>query len=542
MRSVLIALLAFAVAVHAQAQTSGAGPSINYTATGGTVSAGTLQTLESGATRQIAGAVASPGEQLAAGLDADFAALLQRPFTPGDVIVTDKVAADLGAGAAAEMAVARQIAWKGVARGAARALPYVGQAYLAYQLFTAARCYFNPHDPNNVDCDSGQSSTAGHCFTWYYGRGDGTHSQGCDSSASAAAADIAKQFDAENTSSDANGTSTQTTSVGSCTSNTSSWLCAATYRRVYDVKNCDAAGGATCHFDSGANSYSFNGNVQASQVCPAFTDALNPANSGAEGASPGPDGKCPTGRYNSMAPDDAADQVAAAAGDSWKAKAAQLVAEALGQHVNFAPQPNAAPSPLAVSPGDAASPAPVPLAGPQTVVGPQTTTTTTPPGGSPTTTTNSTQYNITYNNNTYNYTTSTTTASPGGTTTTTGAPPDIKTCGLPGTPACKIDESGTPTYVPPTDPFTPQVAKDASDTASTTASVVGPDWGFIGAPPLASCEAIEFPTEPVTGRSLGSTNKPCEVVDDVRGAMAYIWAIMAAWMCFGFIRQTVNGG
>lgn len=95
------------------------------------------------------------------------------------------------------------------------------------------------------------------------------------------------------------------------------------------------------------------------------------------------------------------------------------------------------------------------------------TTTVAPPGTSVTepatrTTTSQTTHNITYNQNTAtttNTTTSTTnitnnitnqTSNEGDPVTETEEKPEIEVCGLPGTPACKIDETGTPEAKPDT--------------------------------------------------------------------------------------------
>ena len=80
--------------------------------------------------------------------------------------------------------------------------------------------------------------------------------------------------------------------------------------------------------------------------------------------------------------------------------------------------------------------------GPSSVTG-QPTTTQTPQG----TTTSTPEYTIIYNGPTITWNTTITTINPdGSTTTTTNAPPtqEIITCGLPNTPPCKIDETGTP--------------------------------------------------------------------------------------------------
>lgn len=189
---------------------------------------------------------------------------------------------------------------------------------------------------------------------------------------------------------------------------------------------------------------------------------------------------------------------------------------------------------------------PVATSGPGTVTGTPTSTTT---GDPPATTTSTPSWTITYEgpNFTWSPTTITTTGS-GGTTTTT-LPPEIKTCGLPGTPACKIDETGTPDAssigTPPTagnGPFSGAIADQGAKITEVAGSIVTPSFGFFGAPPVAECMPFDFPERPngVGGVIQLPSINPCGVVDGVRGIMGWIWAIAGGWLVLGMIRRAVG--
>ena len=130
---------------------------------------------------------------------------------------------------------------------------------------------------------------------------------------------------------------------------------------------------------------------------------------------------------------------------------------------------------------------------------------------------------------------------PTGTTTST-EPADLpQTCGLPGTPACKIDETGTPQAVPSTKYDT---SIDAyKQTADANRSVIAgaadkpffTGWAvFFNAPPVAECVPYALPQ--FNGSSMGAID-PCGVVGGVRVAMAYIWALAGLYLSLGMIRK-----
>jgi hypothetical protein len=123
---------------------------------------------------------------------------------------------------------------------------------------------------------------------------------------------------------------------------------------------------------------------------------------------------------------------------------------------------------------------------------------------------------------------------------------EVETCGLPDTPKCRIDETGTPEWQTPATPSTdnvPQALKDADaqKRQEVENSITAPTWGFLGTPPLTTCTPYQFPSVRVgsVDQAIPEVN-PCGVVDGVRGFMAYLWALAGAWLCISMVRQTMN--
>lgn len=162
------------------------------------------------------------------------------------------------------------------------------------------------------------------------------------------------------------------------------------------------------------------------------------------------------------------------------------------------------------------------------------------PGGSSSSATNVTN-NYHYDGDTVTVTqtvTNNTTNSDGSTTESQQEKEPDPLCGVAGYPACavKVDEQGTPEWKQPgTKELDDIKAADAVKLNEVAQSIPEPDLGWFGAPPIAACHAFVFPHD------IGEVN-PCGVVGAVRSVMAYLWAIVAAWMAFGWIRQAVNGG
>jgi len=187
------------------------------------------------------------------------------------------------------------------------------------------------------------------------------------------------------------------------------------------------------------------------------------------------------------------------------------------------------------------------VTGPATAPGPSTTTTTQTASGT-TTTTNTTNYNIVYQGDTitYNSTTVTNTTNPNGTTSTMTVTEQPKTevCGLPGTPACKIDETGTPSTVD-TSPGLAKLKEDADkrdalldaikNKNDKDTSFVWPSWLSSG-----SCSPWDFGTFPVINFRL--TLDMCPFFAWVTPVVSFLWLLGTWYACLGLVRQTVAGG
>lgn len=111
-------------------------------------------------------------------------------------------------------------------------------------------------------------------------------------------------------------------------------------------------------------------------------------------------------------------------------------------------------------------------------------------------------------------------------------------CGLPGTPPCKIDETGTPAEAPES---IEKAADDYKTSMDELRDIVksSDDKGMFESlrgvflvPPIAACSPFDLPND------MGSID-PCPVVDGVREVMAYIWALTALWWCLGMIREVI---
>lgn len=122
------------------------------------------------------------------------------------------------------------------------------------------------------------------------------------------------------------------------------------------------------------------------------------------------------------------------------------------------------------------------------------------------------------------------------------SPSDIPAaCGAPGQPACKLDETGTPTTAPDMSLKTTELNQQAS-TQRDTISGSG-DKGFFSSwsqfftvPPLVACEPLALPH--FMFWDMPSIDI-CMVVTPMREIMAWIWAFVGFWVCLGWIREVV---
>lgn len=240
----------------------------------------------------------------------------------------------------------------------------------------------------------------------------------------------------------------------------------------------------------------------------------------------GPDGKCPTNIYSPASEDDVATK-----GETWgdKSKAPQLVGE-LGQ----------AGKPIEHDP-------PVSDPVPDSVVGPRETTT--HPDGS--TTIRDTVWDLVPTADGYgwsprvvvkDYAPGAVIPPPGevsGGTSTTGTTPkeEVITCGLPGKPPCKIDETGTPT--------TGTISKEEVNVAKGEAlgkitelgTIQAPAWSWSFALPTG-CSAIAV--GPFLTRTV--TVDLCAYQGLIHDLVALLWASATVWVCVGMVGRAFSAG
>lgn len=177
------------------------------------------------------------------------------------------------------------------------------------------------------------------------------------------------------------------------------------------------------------------------------------------------------------------------------------------------------------------------VSGPTSAPGATRTQTTTGPGGVPVVTTVQTIYNYTYNSSQVSISQTDRTVNPDGSLSEVTTPPQ-ELCGVPGAPACnvKVDETGTPSATSPDlSVFENLKTQDAQKVSEALSSVPEPSFGFIGAPPIVACRPVPLPND------MGEIDA-CNVVDTVRELMGFLWALAAAWISLGWIREAVNGG
>lgn len=119
------------------------------------------------------------------------------------------------------------------------------------------------------------------------------------------------------------------------------------------------------------------------------------------------------------------------------------------------------------------------------------------------------------------------------------------TCGLPDTPACKIDETGTLAPVA-ADKFHPDIESYKTDREAALVTISGTadkpffsGWDiFWSAPPVVECVPYVLPPGPGMASSMGSIN-PCPVVDGMRYIMGLLWAVTALFMSVGMVRKVI---
>lgn len=301
----------------------------------------------------------------------------------GDVVIADSGALTWGGSSAApgisSVTASRAVPWSAVARGAARLLPVVGAAAVGYEVWTAMRCHFAD---GSISCDPGKDVDPDGPSAELYKVGvDKNYFASTADAVCALAVTALKSLDG---------------SVAGGYADTSLGQCIFTYSNSLSKSN------APYKHLACSSGYIVD---RDSWKCVAGTASCTPS---------AYDGKCATGEYSSKTEDEATSMFEKF-GDAAKAKAVQIIEQALGKKIKI----------------DTGS---VSLIGPVSRVGLSTSSVTTGPSGS-TTVTKTPTYNYTYNttnegakityNTTNNYTT-TVTNTAGDTTTTTTTETDAE--------------------------------------------------------------------------------------------------------------------
>lgn len=123
---------------------------------------------------------------------------------------------------------------------------------------------------------------------------------------------------------------------------------------------------------------------------------------------------------------------------------------------------------------------------------------------------------------------------PGG-STTTGSPPAEReiTCGLPGTPPCKIDETGTPTQAPPM-PVPADIVEPLRDAAQNpTVPDTGWTWSF-SLP--SNCSVLSAGT--FAGQAVSVDL--CQYQDMIHSIVGIGWLIATVWACIAMVGRTLT--
>ncbi|MBS0443248.1 MAG: hypothetical protein JSR38_14945 [Proteobacteria bacterium] len=358
------------------------------------------------------------------------------------------------------MNASRSIPWSKVAGVAAAASGWVAIGSAVYSVYEAVRA--KPNGSGGVDYDEGADQVT---VDSYVASGFGKTASGASKAeaCSALAPLIAASFSSGTNSASLSGS---IDGYGSC-------QIQGTTRSCSTPNNCTQSSWGPQLVNVQKNG--------TQQTCPPSIDFGNPANSIPGGLPPGPDGKCKTGRYSTPITIAQLANKIENGGDAVKEKAKDIISEA------------------AAGPGGNVQPenwGPTQLGGPSSVQQPASTTTTSSPSGGTTTTTTNTTNNITYQGNTYNYTTTVSTTTGDTTTTTTtnggaGTQGDVEVCGLPGKPACKIDETGTPSDAP-VDTAIRAVVDPLKTAPNSTEKPASLGWNFSLGMPAGVCSPLKF--------------------------------------------------
>lgn len=118
-------------------------------------------------------------------------------------------------------------------------------------------------------------------------------------------------------------------------------------------------------------------------------------------------------------------------------------------------------------------------------------------------------------------------------------PVEIETCGLPGKPPCKIDETGTPT-APGADTSASDQARDSlTGQVEALGNLQAPAWSWSFALP-SSCAPISL-GEGFARWGIGQVDI-CPWQDRFHDLMSMVWAIATVWLSIGMVGSALRGG
>jgi len=425
---------------------------------------------------------------------------------PGSVVVVDKYKGPSPkAGEVIDVNVKRHLPWANISRAVAKSLPLISTALAIAEIAESIRCREAPG--GGSECDPGTVETTQTQWCVLNGSLPAVGNY-CAATKGGAHAAMLAAFQA------------------------SSLPCGGTNTCFdYRITSCDNDG-ARCIYERrsayGSNPYGPFGffdqkwaNSSDQLACPPVVVngvTLYPVK--------GPDGKCMTNVY-SPASEDAVAQKVEDYGDKTKAPLIVGDLSAAGQPVEH-PHPEIDPVP-------------------DSIVGPRETTT--HPDGS--TTIRDTRWDLAPTPTGYEWTPSVIVKDyppgavippPGAVvdgTTTTGAPPkeDPITCGLPNTPPCKIDETGTPASAQITKAEVDASRQSALDKIGEIGNIQAPAWTWSFALP-SSCSTI------VVGPFLSQSVEVdlCQYQAMIHDLVSLIWAAFTVWACIGMVGRTFAAG
>jgi hypothetical protein len=189
---------------------------------------------------------------------------------------------------------------------------------------------------------------------------------------------------------------------------------------------------------------------------------------------------------------------------------------------------------------------PMTVTGPATSVGTSTTTNNTTNN---TTKTDTTTYNHSYSgpnvtttNNVSSVTVNNSTGAITNSETTTSEPvpktepKEVEVCGLPGKPACLIDETGTPkdkaVSFEPSNTELDKVRTDSESEIGKAATISAPSWSF----------SFQLPTgcAPYVTGLRGFIMNVCPYQSIMHDLLSMIWAAATAFACIGMVGRTIR--